>query len=112
MINTPQTFNQALKFNLNWTQSVIISLTEKMENRPTILVTNDDGIDAPGLQALVRVLVSTQRYNVQVCAPDSCVYYYYYYYYYFLFLCAFVFVYVYLRLFGYCIQFILSEQFD
>ncbi|KAL4642464.1 hypothetical protein ACB092_02G020000 [Castanea dentata] len=42
-----------------------------MENRPTILVTNDDGIDAPGLQALVRVLVSTQRYNVQVCAPDS-----------------------------------------
>lgn len=42
-----------------------------MENRPTILVTNDDGIDAPGLRALVRALVSTQRYNVQVCAPDS-----------------------------------------
>ena len=42
-----------------------------MENRPTILVTNDDGIDAPGLRALVRALVSTQHYNVQVCAPDS-----------------------------------------
>ncbi|KAG6732171.1 hypothetical protein I3843_01G156700 [Carya illinoinensis] len=44
-----------------------------MENihRPTIMVTNDDGIDAPGLRALVRVLVSTDRYNVQVCAPDS-----------------------------------------
>ncbi|GMY27416.1 5'-nucleotidase SurE [Fagus crenata] len=42
-----------------------------MEYRPTILVTNDDGIDAPGLQALVRVLVATQRYNVQICAPDS-----------------------------------------
>lgn len=39
--------------------------------RPTILVTNDDGIDAPGLRALVRVLVSTDRYDVQVCAPDS-----------------------------------------
>ncbi|KAE9455359.1 hypothetical protein C3L33_12739, partial [Rhododendron williamsianum] len=39
--------------------------------RPTIMVTNDDGIDAPGLQALVRVLISTGRYEVQVCAPDS-----------------------------------------
>lgn len=40
-------------------------------DRPTIMVTNDDGIDAPGLQALVRVLVSTNRYRVWVCAPDS-----------------------------------------
>ncbi|KAG5554719.1 hypothetical protein RHGRI_012318 [Rhododendron griersonianum] len=39
--------------------------------RPTIMVTNDDGIDAPGLQSLVRVLISTGRYEVQVCAPDS-----------------------------------------
>ncbi|GLT78502.1 hypothetical protein SLA2020_500340 [Shorea laevis] len=38
---------------------------------PTILVTNDDGIDAPGLRYLVRVLVSTNRYRVFVCAPDS-----------------------------------------
>ncbi|KAI4317821.1 hypothetical protein L6164_025658 [Bauhinia variegata] len=40
-------------------------------NRATIMITNDDGIDAPGLRALVQVLVSTNRYNVQVCAPDS-----------------------------------------
>ncbi|CAH1418743.1 unnamed protein product [Lactuca virosa] len=40
-------------------------------DRPTIMVTNDDGIDAPGLQALVRVLVSTNQYRVWVCAPDS-----------------------------------------
>ncbi|KAB1214196.1 5'-nucleotidase SurE [Morella rubra] len=40
-------------------------------HRPTIMVTNDDGIDAPGLRSLVRVLVSTDRYNIQVCAPDS-----------------------------------------
>lgn len=40
-------------------------------DRPTIMVTNDDGIDAPGLQALVRVLVSTNQYRVLVCAPDS-----------------------------------------
>ncbi|GLU08866.1 hypothetical protein SLE2022_257500 [Rubroshorea leprosula] len=38
---------------------------------PTILVTNDDGIDAPGLRSLVRVLVSANRYLVLVCAPDS-----------------------------------------
>ncbi|KAK2974028.1 hypothetical protein RJ640_011393, partial [Escallonia rubra] len=40
-------------------------------SRPTIMVTNDDGIDAPGLQALVRVLVAANRYDVFVCAPDS-----------------------------------------
>ncbi|KAL5541577.1 hypothetical protein UlMin_009287 [Ulmus minor] len=39
--------------------------------RATIMVTNDDGIEAPGLQALVQVLLSTKRYVVQVCAPDS-----------------------------------------
>ncbi|GKA69911.1 Toll/interleukin-1 receptor domain-containing protein [Tanacetum coccineum] len=43
----------------------------KNGDKPTILVTNDDGIDAPGLQALVRVLVSTNLYQVWVCAPDS-----------------------------------------
>ncbi|XP_022973758.1 uncharacterized protein LOC111472327 [Cucurbita maxima] len=41
------------------------------DSRPTIMITNDDGIDAPGIRALVRVLVSTKLYNVQVCAPDS-----------------------------------------
>jgi 5'-nucleotidase len=39
------------------------------------MVTNDDGIDAPGLRALVQVLVSTRRFQVLVCAPDSCVLY-------------------------------------
>ncbi|XP_071732318.1 uncharacterized protein [Rutidosis leptorrhynchoides] len=38
---------------------------------PTIMVTNDDGIDAPGLQSLVQVLLSTNRYRVWVCAPDT-----------------------------------------
>ncbi|KAF4346097.1 hypothetical protein G4B88_005697 [Cannabis sativa] len=40
-------------------------------NRPVIMVTNDDGIGAQGLLALVHVLVSASRYVVQVCAPDS-----------------------------------------
>ncbi|KZV58319.1 hypothetical protein F511_34269 [Dorcoceras hygrometricum] len=40
-------------------------------DRPTVMVTNDDGIDAPGLRALVRVLVSSDRFHVLVCAPDS-----------------------------------------
>nr|GME04261.1 5'-nucleotidase SurE-like isoform X1 [Ipomoea batatas] len=41
------------------------------QNLPTVMVTNDDGVDAPGLRALVSVLVSTNRFNVLVCAPDS-----------------------------------------
>ncbi|RAL53500.1 hypothetical protein DM860_007172 [Cuscuta australis] len=40
-------------------------------DRPTVMVTNDDGIDAPGLRALVRVLVGANLFNVLVCAPDS-----------------------------------------
>lgn len=39
--------------------------------RLSVMVTNDDGIDAPGLRALVRVLVAANRFNVLVCAPDS-----------------------------------------
>ncbi|KAK7308059.1 hypothetical protein VNO77_41650 [Canavalia gladiata] len=39
--------------------------------RGTILITNDDGIDAPGLRALVQTLVNTNLFNLQVCAPDS-----------------------------------------
>lgn len=40
-------------------------------DKPTVMVTNDDGIEGPGLLALVQVLVSTRRYNVLVCAPDT-----------------------------------------
>ncbi|KAG4987326.1 hypothetical protein JHK85_030309 [Glycine max] len=39
--------------------------------RGTILVTNDDGIDAPGLRALVHSIVNANLFNVLVCAPDS-----------------------------------------
>ncbi|XXG46139.1 hypothetical protein AAC387_Pa02g1057 [Persea americana] len=39
--------------------------------RPSVLVTNDDGIDAHGLRALVRVLVDTDLYDIRVCAPHS-----------------------------------------
>jgi 5'-nucleotidase len=39
--------------------------------RGTILITNDDGIDAPGLRALVDSLVNTNLFNLFVCAPDS-----------------------------------------
>ncbi|MFQ6661446.1 hypothetical protein Gotur_029610 [Gossypium turneri] len=41
------------------------------EERPTVMVTNDDGIDAPGLRALVRVLISSNLFRVLVCAPAS-----------------------------------------
>ncbi|XP_042037928.1 uncharacterized protein LOC121783813 isoform X1 [Salvia splendens] len=39
-------------------------------DRPTVMVTNDDGIDAPGLQALVRALVSSDQFQVYVSAPE------------------------------------------
>ncbi|THU68347.1 hypothetical protein C4D60_Mb08t02960 [Musa balbisiana] len=39
--------------------------------RPSLMVTNDDGIDAPGLRFLVDLLVAADRYRVLVCAPDS-----------------------------------------
>jgi 5'-nucleotidase len=40
-----------------------------MENRPVILVTNDDGIISPGIRALVEV--ATEFGDVFVVAPDS-----------------------------------------
>jgi 5'-nucleotidase len=39
-----------------------------IDNRPCLLVTNDDGIDAPGLQALVAAVADLGR--VVVVAPD------------------------------------------
>jgi hypothetical protein len=41
--------------------------------QPVVLVTNDDGIDAPGLRFLVDQLVAQGRYRVLVCAPDTSV---------------------------------------
>ncbi|KAJ0093687.1 hypothetical protein Patl1_25377 [Pistacia atlantica] len=46
-------------------------MEEDGNNKPTILVTNDDGIEAPGLLGLVHVLVSTGEFKVLVCAPDE-----------------------------------------
>ena len=40
-----------------------------MENKPLILVTNDDGITAPGIRALISVM--NQLGDVVVVAPDS-----------------------------------------
>jgi len=39
--------------------------------RKNILVTNDDGIEAPGIKAIVLALVSQDRYNVTVVAPSE-----------------------------------------
>ncbi|CAM6089281.1 unnamed protein product [Calypogeia fissa] len=38
---------------------------------PVVLITNDDGIGAPGLRALVSALVEGGRCDVHICAPDS-----------------------------------------
>ncbi|KAM5569381.1 5'-nucleotidase SurE [Rosa sericea] len=46
-------------------------MADNNSDKPTVMVTNDDGIDGPGLLALVHVLLSTNRYNVLICAPDS-----------------------------------------
>lgn len=42
-----------------------------MEVGPCVLITNDDGIHAPGLRALVQALVNSGCCQVFVCAPDS-----------------------------------------
>ncbi|KAK4365932.1 hypothetical protein RND71_013812 [Anisodus tanguticus] len=46
-------------------------MENESEYKPSVMVTNDDGIDAPGLRSLVRVLVTSNLFNVLVCAPDS-----------------------------------------
>ncbi len=38
--------------------------------RPTVLVSNDDGIDAPGLRALLMALHTADFAKILVCAPD------------------------------------------
>src|SRR5690606_14609057 len=45
------------------------NLKEKMKKKPLILVTNDDGITAPGLRALIKVM--NEIGDVVVVAPDS-----------------------------------------
>uniref|UniRef100_A0A1D1Y4K4 5'-nucleotidase surE n=1 Tax=Anthurium amnicola TaxID=1678845 RepID=A0A1D1Y4K4_9ARAE len=41
------------------------------ESKPVVLVTNSDGIGAPGLAMLVDALVREGRFDVHVCAPES-----------------------------------------
>ncbi|QCE09073.1 5'-nucleotidase [Vigna unguiculata] len=41
------------------------------ESKPTVLVTNSDGVDSPGLTHLVQALVQQGLYNVHVCVPQS-----------------------------------------
>ncbi|ONK75296.1 uncharacterized protein A4U43_C03F15380 [Asparagus officinalis] len=41
-----------------------------MATKQTVLITNDDGIDAPGLRYLVDLLVASDRYRVLVSAPS------------------------------------------
>ncbi|XP_058068860.1 uncharacterized protein LOC131218193 [Magnolia sinica] len=43
----------------------------KDSSKPIVLVTNGDGICAPGITALVDALVREGRCNVYVCAPES-----------------------------------------
>jgi 5'-nucleotidase len=44
-------------------------MEEGKNNGGTIMITNDDGIDAPGLRALVKALLDNNLYNLQICAP-------------------------------------------
>lgn len=48
----------------------ISKLDIKNDSRPAVLITNDDGIHAPGLRALVEALVNSDCCHVYVCAPD------------------------------------------
>ncbi|KAK9274537.1 hypothetical protein L1049_021786 [Liquidambar formosana] len=46
-------------------------IAEKNSRKPVVLVTNGDGIEAPGLRLLVEALVRERRFDVHVCAPQS-----------------------------------------
>lgn len=48
---------------------MLVTQSENMTTKPTILVTNDDGINAPGIRALIDVM--SEIGNVIVVAPDS-----------------------------------------
>lgn len=52
-------------------ESTTAAATAAAAPAPVLLVTNDDGIDAPGLRFLVDRLVAAGRYRVLVCAPDT-----------------------------------------
>ncbi|MCO5556477.1 hypothetical protein L7F22_010026 [Adiantum nelumboides] len=45
--------------------------SEDTDDRPSVLVTNEDGIHSAGLRALVRSLLDEGFCNVYVCAPQS-----------------------------------------
>lgn len=51
----------------------VIKALPKMSNgsRPRILVSNDDGINAPGIRALIAALVEQNFADVLVCAPSG-----------------------------------------
>ena len=38
--------------------------------RPVVLLTNEEGIQALGLRAMMEALISEGLYNVYVCTPD------------------------------------------
>lgn len=44
-------------------------MTNASVARPKVLISNDDGVNAPGLRALVRALAASQICDVYVCAP-------------------------------------------
>ena len=41
------------------------------DDRPCVLLTNDDGIGAPGLRAMAIALLHTNACHVLVCAPNG-----------------------------------------
>jgi 5'-nucleotidase len=46
------------------------TMKEKINLRPTILVTNDDGINAPGIRTLIKVMRRIEGVDIVVVAPD------------------------------------------
>eukprot|EP00252_Welwitschia_mirabilis_P007534 TRINITY_DN1897_c0_g2_i1.p1 TRINITY_DN1897_c0_g2~~TRINITY_DN1897_c0_g2_i1.p1 ORF type:complete len:385 (+),score=85.11 TRINITY_DN1897_c0_g2_i1:392-1546(+) len=44
---------------------------EEEDCRPVVLLTSEEGIEAPGLRCLLDALLADQRFNINVCAPES-----------------------------------------
>jgi 5''/3''-nucleotidase SurE len=51
-------------------ENIMLKKVENKESKKIILLTNDDGIEAPGIKALFNTFIKDKKYDVRVVAPD------------------------------------------
>ena len=51
-------------------ENMMLKKDEAKESKKMILLTNDDGIEAPGIKALFNAFIKDGKYDIRVVAPD------------------------------------------